>query len=415
MKNKIYLILILIAMHSLSYGQTKQIRGFVLSKADSLPIPYVNIYSDEHKFGTVSNELGEYLLNYPDSIPTFNLTFSNLGYFTEIISNQSIADTVYLAESNIQLDEILIVNTKNDISYVLKKVYENIKTNYSNKRHLLKGFYRQTAFKTIDSSYLRIVEADIDIQEYGILKALDRDRIQINHFRKSDDKITKKWYMEVAEKISGKKNNLVWLKKKDFIKNFVKFKKYHSHYNNILDNYQFEFVEYQKQDKSLIAVYSYFPKRFENTNLKENEKSLLYVNMDDYAIIKVTSQILSGPLHAYRISGYDEYQYTKIGDYYYLNRAKDVSYLSGSGEDKEMQEDNLFVYQVFTDRDQYDKIKRKETLKINEDVYDSAVEIDAEFWDNYKMLSEIPLKQKLKSILQKNKDLNKQFLDNDKN
>ena len=401
--------------NSLCFSQTKQIRGLVLGKMDSLPLPYVNIYNDEYKFGTVSNELGEYLLSYPDSISTFNLTFSYLGYLTEIKSNKSITDSVYLTESNIKLDEVLILNTNKDISYTLKKVFENIKINYNNKRHLLKGFYREVAFKSIDSSYIRIVEADIDIQEYGILKALDRDRIQINQFRKSDDKITKKWYMDVASSMFGNKSSLVWLKKRDFIKNFVKFKDYHSHYNNILDNFQFNFVEYIKSDNSLVGVYSYFDKDYLNANLKEDEKNLLYINMDDYAIIKVIYQAIIGPVNSYKNLGYSEYQYTKIGDYYYLNRAKSLSFLSGKGQEKELKEENLFIYQVFSDRKQYDKIKRKDAIKINEDIYDSKVELDTLFWSNYKILSEIPLKQKLKTILQKDRNLEDQFLDNGKN
>lgn len=400
---------------TICFAQTKQIRGFVFSQQDSLPLAFVNIYNEEYRFGTVSNELGEYLLNYPDTISSFNLTISSLGYLTKIIPNKSIVDTIYLFESTIELDEVLITNTNNDIKYTLKKVFDNLKNNYNNKRHLLKGFYREAAIKSKDSSYLRIIEADVDIQEYGILKALDRDRIQINHLRKSDDKITKKWYMNVAENMFGKKNSLVWLNKQDFVKNFVKFKDYHSHYDNIMNNFHFEFAEYQKFNNSLVAVYSYFDKQYINANLKNEDKNLLYINMDDFAIIKVKQQTIIGPTNAYKKLGVIEYHYTKIGDFYYLNSARNVSFLSGKGSEKELKTEYLYVYQVHTNRNQYDKIKRKEAISINEDLYENNIKIDTVFWNNYKVLSEIPLNQKLKILIQKEKTLENQFLDNGKN
>ena len=407
--------IIILFLIQVSYSQNKWVEGYIFSNADSLPLPYVNIYNDNYKFGTITNELGKYVLNYPDSLLNFNITISSLGFLTKTVANQSIQDTIYLEQSTIDLDEVLILNTNNDIHYVLKKVYENIKNNYNNKRHLLKGFYRQTAIKARDSNYLRIIEADVGMQEYGILKGLDRDRIKTYQYRKSDDKITKKWYMNVLGKMFGKQNYLFWIKKKDFVKNFVKNKDYHSHYNNILKNYSFEFSGYNMMNGDLIAVYSYYRNRYNDSNLKDYEKSKLYVNLSNYAIVKIKDVEILGPPQSYTVFAPEEYYYTKIGDYYYLNHAINSRFLSGTGNDKEFEIDELYIYQVLTDRKLYNKIKRKEKEMITEGMYDKKIKYDTLFWNNYKILPEVPLKTKMKGLIQKDKNLEKQFLDNGEN
>lgn len=412
MKKTIFLVFLLVGFYSTA--QNNFIKGTVLNSVDSLPLAYVNIYCNTYKFGTITNELGEYLLNYPDSLTSFKVSFSSIGFSSKELLLEDIKDTIYLQPSQIMLDEVVIRNVNTDIEFVLDKVYENIKNNYSNKRHLLKAFYRQVGIQTKDSSYLRVIEADIGIQEYGILKALDRDRIKINHYRKSDDKITKKWYLKVVEKMSSHPNFLFWLKKKDFVKNFVKYKNYHMHYKNILKNYEFEFLEYQNLKDDLVAVYSFYPKSRKGI-INEEHKSKLYINLKDYAIISVVKYMVYGKSSNPIVFASEEYYYTKIGDYYYLNNAINRRFLTLSTEiDKEMLIDQLYVYQVETDRENYKKIKRKEKEEITGDVYKKDIALDTTFWNTYTMLPIVPLKDQLKALLQQDKSLEKQYLDNGK-
>jgi len=403
-----------VILFTYSKAQNKFTKGVVLSTKDSLPLAYVNIYSDVYKFGVITNELGEYILNYPDSLLSYKLTYSSMGFLTKELPLYKIKDTIYLKPSEIMLDEVILHNANTDISYVLNKVYQNIKRNYSNKRHLLKAFYRQTAIKEKDSSYLRIVEADVGIQEYGILKTLDRDRIKIYHYRRSDDKITKKWYHKVAYKMFGKPNNLFWLKKKDFVKNFVKNNKYSRHYKSILRNYNFEITGYQTYNNHLIAIYSFYRKEYENLNIKEEHKSKLYINLSDYAIIKVIQFTILGNGENYNVFSPDEYSYTKIGNFYYLNNVINRRFQSGRYRDKETLIEHLYVYQVESNRKEYKKIKRKEKEKIMGDVYEKNMIHDTLFWSTYKFLPAVLLKDKMKTLLQKDKTIKQQFLDNGK-
>lgn len=395
-----------------AFSQHQEITGFVLNETDSLPLPYVNIYSNEFGFGTITNEVGEYTLNYPDSIQDFEVTVSSLGFLTKTFNKQRIPKNIYLPEESVSLDEVVLSTKENNIQVVLDNVYKNIKNNYSNKRHLLKAFYRQTNLKLKDSNYLRLIEADVGIQEYGILKALDRDRIKIYQLRKSDDKSTENWSMWLAESAFGSQNYLVWAKRFDFVKNFVKHKGYANHYKNILDRYQFEFLGYKMMNGDLVAVYNFYKNKYKISNLKASEKSKLYVNLNDYAIIKVVMIDIIGRPQDYTTTLPNVFNYTKIGTYYYLNSTIRTRYLSGKGDDKEYGVDQLFVYQVLEDRKDYKKIKRKEKEELSGSVYDKNLPYNAQFWETYIFLPSVPLEIRKKQLIEQEKNLEQQFLDN---
>ena len=399
----------------LSFSQSNSLKGVILNKTDSLPLAYINIYSDTYKFGSISNELGAFLLSYPDSIQKFDITISSLGFLTKIMPNTEVKDTIFLQESSIQLDEIVVGRSNNDINVVLTKAYDNIKNNYSNKRHLLKAFYRQTAINTVSNDYLRIIEADVGLQEYGILKALDRDRIKIYHYRKSEDHIEHQLIEKMAKTMFAGPNDLAWMKRYDFVKNFVKYKDHSLNYNNILDKYHFEFKEYQSINNSLVAVYSFYHKDYITSNVPENLKSKLYINLDDYAIIKVKYISLFGHHSNYKSLSPMIFTYTKIGDYYYLNQISNARILPGKGSQVDFYVNNLYVYEVITDRSEYDKIKRNETEEFEGDIYDKTMTFDEAFWNNYKVLPEIPLNDKMKILMEKDKTLKSQFEKNARN
>ena len=80
-KNIVVFVLAILSMNA--FAQNKYIKGVVLNASDSLPLVYVNIYSNAYKFGTITNEVGKYILNYPDSLTTFKVSYSSLGFLTK--------------------------------------------------------------------------------------------------------------------------------------------------------------------------------------------------------------------------------------------------------------------------------------------------------------------------------------------
>lgn len=398
----------LICVNTISQTNTLVKKGIVLSKIDSTSLPYVNIYSDIYKIGTVTNELGEFLLSVPDTITNKIITFSSLGFLSKKINIDNINDVIYLSPSTEILNEVFISNNTPKFEKLVDSIYDRLKDNYSNKRHLLKAFYRQTTIK--DSSYLRIIEADIDIQEYGITKQLDRDRIKVNQYRRSDDKMSTRYKRnwELASKLFGEKNELVWVKKGDFINNFAKTREFSVYYKNILDRYNFTYEYTTAIDNNPVYVFSFYMKSLENVLLLDNQLSKIYINANDFAVLKVEK--VSGFKRGNTFQNFqkDIYHYTKIGKYYYLSSVfQYVIY-----ENKEIKIDKLHTYEIITDRDDYEKIKRKEVEKINKDFSNKDYKYDSIFWGNYKILPEVPLMVKMQSLIEIEKKLDNQYLDN---
>lgn len=394
-----------------SYSQIKHYtkQGVILNKTDSTAIPYVNIYSDTYKIGTVTNEIGEFLLNIPDTISDKTITINSLGFLTKKISLDKFTNQIYISPSTEILDEIQISTKTPKFEKLVDSIYTNLKKNYSNKRHLLKVFYRQTAIK--DSSYLRIIEADIDLQEYGIKKPSDRDRIKVNNYRRSNDKMSSRYkkLWAIASKMFGEKNELVWVNKGNFIKIFSKTKEYSLYHKNILKNYVFDYEYTTSINSDPVYVFTFYKKSLDGIVPLENQQlSRIYINAKDYAVLKFEK--VSGYKKGNKFKNFikDNYYYTKIGDYYYLSSAyKSVIY-----KNKETKIHKLHTYKVVTNRDDYKKVKRKDAEKINKDFTNKKYKNDSIFWKNYPILPEIPLLEKMKSLIQKEKKLNKQYQDN---
>lgn len=408
MKKILKIFFLIICINTYSQNKFHEIKGVVFNKIDSTSLPYVNIYSDEYKIGTVTNELGEFLLSIPDTIKNKNITFSSLGFLNKKIEIENITDTIFLLPSTEMLDEIKISSNKPIFKNLVDSIYDRLKDNYSNKRHLLKAFYRQTTIK--DSSYLRIIEADIDIQEYGIKKQLDRDRIKVNQYRRSDDKMStnykRNW--QLLNKMIGGKNELVWIKKGDFIYNFSKAKEYAFYHKNILKSYNFDYEYTTSINNNPVYVFSFYAKSLEGIHLTESQLSKIYINAKDFAVLKV--ERISGFKRGNSFHNFqkDTYNYAKIGDYYYLSSIYNYVIF----ENEEIKIDKLHTYEIITERDDYDKIKRKEIENIQTDFSNKDYKYDSIFWKNYKILPEVPLKAKMKSLIESDKKLNNQFLDN---
>lgn len=407
-KNLLGITILLFCINTFSQNNYYEKKGIVLSKIDSTSLPYVNIFSDIYKIGTVTNELGEFLLSIPDTITNKIITFSSLGYLTKKISIDNINDIIYLSPSTEILNEVFISNNTPKFEKLVDSIYDRLKDNYSNKRHLLKAFYRQTTIK--DSSYLRIIEADIDIQEYGITKQLDRDRIKVNQYRRSDDKMStrykKNW--ELASKLFGEKNELVWVKKEDFINNFAKTKEHTFYHKNILNSYNFTYEYSTAIDNNQVYVFSFYMKSLKNVPLLDNQLSKIYINAKDFAVLKVEK--VSGFKRGNTFHNFQKkiYHYAKVGKYYYLTSIFNYVIF----ENKEIKIDKLHTYEIITDRDDYEKIKRKEVEKINKDFSTKDYKYDSIFWKNYKILPEVPLIIKMQSLIEIEKKLNNQYLDN---
>ena len=112
MKLQFTLLLLLTLCGTSIYSQNNSITGKISSEGE--PLPYVNVYLKKTKFGTSTNENGNYTIkNIPDGI--YTLVISTVGFKTKTIKvnlkgNSKIKQNIALSESN-TLDEIVVSGT----------------------------------------------------------------------------------------------------------------------------------------------------------------------------------------------------------------------------------------------------------------------------------------------------------------
>ena len=134
------------------------IHGFVMDKTDQSPIPYVNIIWEGKGRGTVTNELGEFVLKV-DSLPV-QLGISHVGYdrVEMTVSEEGTPIKVALEPSTLQSVTITSKRASKNKN-ILEKVLARTKE-LSEKNHYGRAFYRQLSQN--DTTYNELYEVFFD-------------------------------------------------------------------------------------------------------------------------------------------------------------------------------------------------------------------------------------------------------------
>ncbi|MDF1549665.1 MAG: hypothetical protein P1P88_17695, partial [Bacteroidales bacterium] len=136
-------------------------------------------------------------------------------------------------------------------------------------------------------------------------------------------------------------------------------------------------------------------------------------NVKTYAVVDYTALYIDGNgklIQRYHI------KYHNIADRYYPYFIQDlhVNDLRKSGNNNSVGfSENLILFNDYAiDRNEFERIKSKNKIKPIVDVHDIDTEYDPQFWNNYNMIMEVPLKDKVKSDLSMIKELEEQFKEN---
>lgn len=421
-------ILIIIALICTQQTQAQfyTIKGKVLS-ADKIakPLKYVNISVKNYPVGVSSNEVGEFTFHIPQKYYNDTLIVSYISYksyeckISEIKNTDSLE--IYLEPQQYELNEVVVL-ADNDVRYIIKKVVKSIRKNYSRRKYLLKGFYRELVLK--DNTYTRLIEAAVDIQKYGIRSELP-DRVRIVQLRKSDSYVEYDWMSKLFNLTFGEKNQLYSILRSDIVnyheRRYVKkdiFK------DDFLSKYNFALDDVTMMDS--VKIYKIrFWKKFPYSKAIEN--NWIYVKNDDFAIIKYEFkwQILN--LEIYKFSDFENHnmsseivKYKKYNGKYYPYLFESMMPINAkhgdktTGEGKQYAKSILLINDIITKNSEYEKIKLKYSDPRDIDLYNQEFEYNPEFWKNFNTLQLNPLYKQVKSDLTKKKTLEGQFIDNGK-
>jgi hypothetical protein len=179
LKNKIYSLLILVLVaFNLNAQETSITKGLLLDEKTKSPLPYANVAILNKSGGTITNEIGNFSIDFSNIDKEDSLTFLFIGYKTK---NISISDfkanpTIYLKEEIFNLAETFVFAEEKDPEQIIKKVLENKDKNYkkinkknqvfirsqyvSDIRHF-KIKFKKSSFSKLDDKMTRLIESKI--------------------------------------------------------------------------------------------------------------------------------------------------------------------------------------------------------------------------------------------------------------
>ncbi|HNP18376.1 MAG TPA: carboxypeptidase-like regulatory domain-containing protein [Fulvivirga sp.] len=411
-----------------SNGQSIILQGKVLNDSDSTPVAFCNIYINQGSIGTHSNESGEFILKVPENASNDSLTVSSIGYgnYSQRISDLDTKTNliIKLKQYTMLLEEVTIIASKDTLAAIIKKAISKIPQNYPRKTFYLDGFYRELVLR--DSTYVRLLEAAIGIQDKGFDRTVDQLRTRVLAIRKSEDFVNYSLYSKMHDLIYGERNNLYETFKFDKIRGY-NVEGFRFLESLLVKPFDFELDTIQYLDDEEIYVINY--QSINKGSLQEIGK--IFINAVDNGIMRfeyqykqVNKALVEGEpiLTAYgtNIIKSAIVQYRKIEDKYYLNFIQWIAPFwkaweaSNEKDERALQFYNcsFYVNAVYTKKKDFDRIKNRDAQSKEIDLYGQEHDYDPDFWNDFNVVLINPLYKKAKSDLEKEKKLEGQFDEN---
>lgn len=423
----------------MSHGQYS-VSGQLVDKQSGDPLTRAHIGIIGSDRGTVSNENGYFIFNYPSQKKNSILKISHLGY-TPILINLSEVDSKINARFSMtksvrELNEILITDSEDTIKLIVRQAILSLRKNLPSKSFSAKGFYRE--YDKQDGKYVRLVESAVTQRDKGYDNNIHQGiKLRVDELRKSEDNIDLDWRSAISNWFYDH-NGLYKLleedpfRKKDRASNF--FERIGDYAltkdpNIVEENYgSFRFISskdfMEGYDFSLVETIiedsnKYHRIKFENPyvdkTLMVGSGELLIDSSDNMiiefkAFLKRTNKKdgMGLILTTFQtiVSKY-QYKFKKIGKKYYLYYAESMSLGSNSSifrrnEKNYRSNESGLIYkhkQYLINKITKNKVNRKQTMADDDDIYNEDVEYNVKFWDEYNIIVDLPLEKKLKQDL----------------
>lgn len=419
-------ILINISFISMNgFAQHITIKGKIINSYSGTPIPYASITLKNTTLGTCSNNEGNFIFHFPDSI-NHQISISCIGYKTYNIKNSDISGndtlTIRLSPANYNIDDIVVTPGKNDPKTILRKAIRKIDNNYSAKSYFSKGFFRHKVYNwaSENKDLCRLTEAAVSIEGNEI--NTHRTRIKVNEIRNSVNyvKSDNKFIRLLDLILNGEKNPLYKLldyKKymlKRTLKDLAKNDNYSISLNRVdyIDNDLLYVIDLKLESVTL------FLKKIPINGLYQIVR--IYINSEDYAIVKIEDFWIDnrkGTISYNKsdsIRGVSILEYRKFENNYYLSYA----YKFGILGDQTQKIDNkhyykheafLLINELIIRKKDYERIKRRDAVKRSKPLWNLDFDYNPQFWKNYNILIDNPLNIKDKLSIEYKIPLEKQF------
>ena len=230
-------------------GDYLTIVGMVKDKQNKKALENVNVSVHGSNIGTVTNAEGEFALKLKKTDAPSELEISHIGYANSHVSIEKEAPaklTVWMTPHANLLNEVVVY--ANDPRMIVEKAISKIPQNYSDKRDMLTGFYRETVQK--GRRYIGISEAVLDVSKTAYTnRNINYDKARVMKGRRL---LSQKASDTLAVKVVGGPNLSVTLdvvKNSDALLDFAE-----------LNNYEFWMAESVLIDNRMQYVINFRPK-----------------------------------------------------------------------------------------------------------------------------------------------------------
>ncbi len=381
------------------------LKGSVKNQTSGLPVPFANIALKDQPIGINTNEEGRFELNVDTEYLHDTMTVSCVGYKSKqfIIADflKKNGQTIYLKDTTYELTNILI--TSIPAKEIVMRAINNIPQNYPEKPYMLQGFYR-TAFRE-NFHYVRLLEAALNIYDEGF-ETRNGISTEFINLRKSIDYRKYRWTEGanyLASFIAG-----------DFIRN------QDGTVRDLIGRWDFAVTGITYQDKDEVFVITgYIPTK----NNYENYQCELFIRIKDYAILQLNYDYLWNPNYFPGIETDSvTFKRTNVSVKTFYREFRKKLYLSYQYReakwniyDKTKNKDDVASVMEIHDELLVHKIRRNYKKqpddKISEygDIYSKVKRYDKRFWKRYNKPVDTELIRIIKSDLEKEEPLEKQF------
>ena len=230
-------------------GDYLTIVGMVKDKQNKKALENVNVSVHGSNIGTVTNAEGEFALKIKKTETPRELDISHIGYVNTHISLEKETAamlTVWLTPHSNLLNEVVVF--AENPRMIVEKAINKIPLNYSDKRDMLTGFYRETVQK--GRRYIGISEAVLDVSKTAYTnRNINYDKVRVEKGRRL---LSQKASDTLAVKVVGGPNLGVTL---DVVKNKGALLDFEE-----LNNYEFWMAESMLIDNRMQYVINFRPK-----------------------------------------------------------------------------------------------------------------------------------------------------------